>query len=70
MPIYNSPILEIDVAETRRYAGLKKATNFDERNIIDACEEALLPLNVRGIGIKGACQCGKKFKSWTPADLR
>ena len=49
MPIYNAQILEIDAAETRRYAGLKKATNFDEKNILDACEEAILLLNVRGI---------------------
>ncbi len=49
MPIYNAQILEIDAAETRRYAGLKKAANFDEKNILDACEEALLLLEVRGI---------------------
>ena len=49
MPIYNAQILEIDSAETRRYAGLKKAINFDEKNILDACEEAILLLNVRGI---------------------
>ena len=49
MPIYNAQILKIDAAETRRYAGLRKAQNFDEKNILDACEEALLLLNVRGI---------------------
>ena len=49
MPIYNAQILEISAAETRRYAGLKKAQNFDERNITDACDEALLLLSVRGI---------------------
>lgn len=49
MPIYNAQILKIDAAETRRYAGLKKAANFDEKNILDACEEALLLLEVRGI---------------------
>ena len=48
MPIYNAQILEIDAAETRRYAGLKKAQNFGEKNIRDACEEALLLLEVRG----------------------
>ena len=48
MPIYNARILEIDAAETRRYAGLRKARDFAEKNIRDACEEALLLLNVRG----------------------
>ena len=48
MPIYNARILEIDAAETRRYAGLHKAQDFAEKNIRDACEEALLLLNVRG----------------------
>lgn len=49
MAIYNAQILEIDAAETRRYAGLKNAPTFDEKNISDACEEALLLLDVRGI---------------------
>lgn len=49
MAIYNAQILKIDAAETRRYAGLKKAVNFDEKNILDACEEALLLLQVRGV---------------------
>ena len=49
MPIYNAKILSIDAAETRRYAGLRKAVDFGEKNIRDACEEALLLINVRGI---------------------
>lgn len=49
MAIYNAQILKIDAAETRRYAGLKNAPTFDEKNISDACDEALLLLNVRGI---------------------
>ena len=48
MPIYNAQILEIDAAETRRYAGLRKAQNFGEKNIREACEEALLLIEVRG----------------------
>ena len=48
MPIYNAQILEIDAAETRRYAGLRKAQNFGEKNIADACVEALLLIEVRG----------------------
>ena len=49
MPVYNAQILEISAAETRRYAGLKNAKNFDEKNISAACDEALLLLQVRGI---------------------
>lgn len=48
MPIYNAQILEIDATETRRYAGLRKAQNFGEKNIREACEEALLLIEVRG----------------------
>ena len=48
MPIYNAQILEIDAAETRRYAGLRRAQNFGEKNIRDACAEALLLIDVRG----------------------
>ena len=48
MPVYNAQILEIDANETRRYAGLRNAKNFDEKNILDACEEAALLLDVRG----------------------
>ena len=49
MPVYNAPILKIDAAEVRRYAGLRKAQNFDEKNISEACEEALIFLETRGI---------------------
>ena len=49
MPIYNAQILKVDAKETRRYAGLIRAKNFDEQNIIDACDDAVLLLNVRGI---------------------
>ena len=48
MPVYNEQILEIDAAETRRYAGLRKAQDFGEQNILDACAEALLLIDVRG----------------------
>ena len=48
MPIYNAQILEIDTAEIRRYAGLLKAKNFGEKNIRDACEEALILIDVHG----------------------
>ena len=49
MPIYNAQILKIDAKETRRYAGLIRAKNFDEKNILDACDEAVLMLDVRGV---------------------
>ena len=48
MPIYNAQILEIDAKETRRYAGLLKAQDFGEKNIREACQEALLLIDVRG----------------------
>ena len=47
MHFYNPQILEIDAAETRRYAGLRKAQDFGEKNILDACQEALLLIDVR-----------------------
>ena len=46
--IYNAQILEVDAAETRRYAGLRKAEDFGEKNIADACAEALILSEVRG----------------------
>lgn len=49
MPIYNARLTAIDPIETRRYAGLAKAEGFDERAITDACEEAGLLIEVRGI---------------------
>ena len=48
MPIYNARIVEVDAAETRRYAGLRKAHDFGEQNIREACAEALLLLDVGG----------------------
>jgi len=49
LPRYNPQILTIDAAETRRYAGLRKTQDFAEKNIFDACEEALLLIDVRGV---------------------
>lgn len=42
MPIYNTPLLAIDAKETRRYAGLQKAQDFDEERILAACQDARL----------------------------
>lgn len=47
MPIYNPPLKDIDLKETRRYAGLAIA-NFDEQKIIDACEEMKYIAKPRG----------------------
>ena len=49
MPIYNARLTTIDPSETRRYAGLSKAEGFDERSIVEACEEAGLLIEVRGV---------------------
>lgn len=49
MPVFNAPVLEISAAETRRYAGLKNSASFDQKQIADACENALLLLDVRGV---------------------
>ncbi|SFT87041.1 Vitamin B12 dependent methionine synthase, activation domain [Selenomonas sp. GACV-9] len=49
MPIYNTPLLRIDSQETRRYAGLMKAKDFDESRIEDACQDARLLAAPRGI---------------------
>ena len=49
MAIYNARIVQVDAAETRRYAGLRKAQHFGEQNIRDACAEALLLIDVGGV---------------------
>lgn len=49
MPIYNTVLLHIDPKETRRYAGLNKAKDFDEKLIEEACLEARLLAEPRGI---------------------
>ncbi len=59
MPIYNAQILAIDAAETRRYAGLRKVPTFGEKNILDACQEALLLSEVRGVWEVYGYDCAK-----------
>ena len=49
MPVYNAPLLSIDATEARRYAGLQKATDFDEEKILEACEDTRLLAMPRGI---------------------
>ena len=48
MPIYNAKLTSIDNIETKRYAGLRKDINFDEKKIFDACEEAQILIDVKG----------------------
>lgn len=49
MPVYNAPLLAIDPKETRRYAGLMRAKEFDEALILDACQDARLLAEPRGV---------------------
>lgn len=49
MPVYNAPLLTIDPKETRRYAGLMRAKNFDEALIEEACQDARLLAKPQGI---------------------
>ena len=49
MPIYNAPILKINAAETRRYAGMRNTAEFDDEMIDEMCEESRLLLDVKGI---------------------
>ena len=49
MPVYHAPLLQIDPKETRRYAGLMNAKDFDEQMILDATEDGLLLAEPRGI---------------------
>ena len=49
MPVYNAPLLSIDAAEARRYAGLQKAADFAEEKILAACEDARLLAVPKGI---------------------
>ena len=66
MAIYNAQILAIDAAEVRRYAGLRKAPTFGEKNIRDACEEALLLLEVRGAWQVYAYDCANQIVASEP----
>ena len=49
MPIYNVSLLSIDPVETKRYAGLRYTKDFDDENIINACEDAQLLIEVKSI---------------------
>ena len=49
MPIYQPPLLTIDPKETRRYADLMKAKDFSEDLILEACQDARLLAEPKGI---------------------
>lgn len=48
MPQYHASLQEIDIQETKRYAGLNKAPNFNMRTISEACREVLYIAQPRG----------------------
>jgi hypothetical protein len=48
MPVYNTPLLTIDRAETRRYAGLRGDTQFPDDLLDQACMAAKLLAKPRG----------------------
>ena len=66
MPVYNAPLLKIDPKETRRYAGLMRAKDFDERLIEDACQDARLLAEPRGIWQLYDYDCEKQIVKADP----
>ena len=49
MPKYNAALMSINPDETRRYAGLNKAPNFNKKTILEACREVLYIAEPKGI---------------------
>ena len=49
MPVYNVALTEVSPEETRRYAGLARAKDFDEEKIRAVCDEALLLIEPKGM---------------------
>lgn len=49
MPIFNGFLQKIDIAETKRYAGLHASENFPDKIIADACMTAQAIAKPRGI---------------------
>ena len=49
MQIYNAQIFSVDSKETRRYAGLNRAENFDETKILEACDDARVLISPRSV---------------------
>jgi hypothetical protein len=49
MPIFNGTLQEIDLAETKRYAGLRAAKDFPDEIVADACIAAQALAKPRGI---------------------
>ena len=48
MPKYNTALMSIDIKETRRYAGLNKAPDFNKKTVKEACREILYVAEPRG----------------------
>lgn len=48
MPKFNMPLMAINPDETRRYAGLNKAPDFNKKTILAACREVLYVAEPRG----------------------
>lgn len=61
MPIYNAGLGAVDAEETRRYAGLMRAKDFDRQMIDEACEEALLLAEPKGIYQSYEYNCKEKM---------
>lgn len=49
MAIYNGRLPQIDVAETIRYAGLRRAVDFPKQYVADACLEVQLVAEPKGV---------------------
>ncbi|MBP2642347.1 MAG: Vitamin dependent methionine synthase activation region [Firmicutes bacterium] len=49
MPVYNAPLTTLDKNETRRYAGLKGKTEFSDKLLEEACTQALILANPKGV---------------------
>lgn len=49
MPIFNGFLQKIDIAETKRYAGLRTSENFSDKIVADACMAAQAIAKPRGI---------------------
>lgn len=49
MPVYNATLTHIDIKETKRYAGLIKAADFPDKLLVQACTEAHILADPKGL---------------------
>ncbi|CUH95777.1 hypothetical protein P22_1857 [Propionispora sp. 2/2-37] len=49
MPIYNATLTHIDINETKRYAGLMRTADFPNQLVVNACMEAHVLAEPKGI---------------------